>query len=383
MWPFLNHSSSCECVHCTPSTSLCYSGPNLPCTGIQNNETLSVALQKIDTKLCIVLAPITSTEIITALGYTPANDSNVVHKTGNEIVSGNKTFNDNVKLLGSYLAVNSQDNETGSITISTDESGLPYIQLGLTANENTATFRADDINTNSVYQLPNNSGIVALTSDIPTTPTLQQVTDVGALTTNPVTIDVTTDSGFALTLNNHSVVGPGYDGGSGIDINVGEHGDFALRANGTILTTKNITGDTIIKQGGTSSQFLKADGSVDSNTYALVETARPYKVYTALLTQAVTPTPPTAVVLENTLGGVVTFGYQSTGDFEILLPFTIDVSKTYYMITSNVSERITAQLYYNGGNSLGILVFENLGIVPRTLVDGFLEDTPVEIRVYN
>lgn len=51
MWPYLIHDSSCGCTICTPSTNLCYAGPNLPNTGIQNNDTLSVALQKIDNSI--------------------------------------------------------------------------------------------------------------------------------------------------------------------------------------------------------------------------------------------------------------------------------------------------------------------------------------------
>ena len=39
------------------------------------------------------------------------------------------------------------------------------------------------------------------------------------------------------------------------------------KVTGAFTTTGNITGNKIIKSGGTSSQFLKADGSVDSNTY--------------------------------------------------------------------------------------------------------------------
>ena len=34
-----------------------------------------------------------------------------------------------------------------------------------------------------------------------------------------------------------------------------------------ITSEATITGSTIVKSGGTSSQFLKADGSVDSSTY--------------------------------------------------------------------------------------------------------------------
>jgi hypothetical protein len=86
-----------------------------------------------------------------------------------QVTTAGETTNVGIKVIGleKYISVTSQDNETGAVTISTDVDGLPYIQLGLTANENTAIFRADDINTNSVYQLPNQSGIMALTSDIP------------------------------------------------------------------------------------------------------------------------------------------------------------------------------------------------------------------------
>jgi hypothetical protein len=94
-----------------------------------------------------------------------------------QVTTAGETTNVGIKVIGleKYISVASQDNETGAVTISTDVDGLPYIQLGLTANENTATFRADNINTNSVYQLPNASGTIALTSDIPT----QGLTSVG------------------------------------------------------------------------------------------------------------------------------------------------------------------------------------------------------------
>jgi len=43
------------------------------------------------------------------------------------------------------------------------------------------------------------------------------------------------------------------------------------RFTGALLGDSSITGDTIVKTGGTSSQFLKADGSIDSNTYLTTE----------------------------------------------------------------------------------------------------------------
>ena len=61
MWPYLIHDSSCGCVTCTPSTNLCYAGPNLPNTGIQNNDTLSLALQKIDAAIGALIPTTTTT----------------------------------------------------------------------------------------------------------------------------------------------------------------------------------------------------------------------------------------------------------------------------------------------------------------------------------
>lgn len=97
-----------------------------------------------------------------------ALDSNVVHKTGNETIAGRKTFTDNITLLGDskIISVTSADNETGFANIGIDETGMPYFQLGTSANENTAVIRADNINTNSTYQLPNSNGTIALDENL-------------------------------------------------------------------------------------------------------------------------------------------------------------------------------------------------------------------------
>ena len=60
---------------------------------------------------------------------------------------------------------------------------------------------------------------------------------------------------------------------NGYSLNIGTTGSGSIFADGrifsstSIFATTSITGATIVKNGGTSSQFLKADGSVDSNTY--------------------------------------------------------------------------------------------------------------------
>ncbi|WP_296683784.1 tail fiber domain-containing protein [Flavobacterium sp.] len=119
------------------------------------------------------------------LGFTPANDSNVVHLTGNETISGNKTFTN-------VIVGNSGFDSLSSYPVRLYNSG------------NTQYF------------------------------------------------NLLTNSSNNLIFN--------YGGGSTL---------FSLSAAGNGTFTGTITGNSFYKSGGTSSQFLKADGSVDSNTYAL------------------------------------------------------------------------------------------------------------------
>ena len=114
---------------------------------------------------------------------------------------------------------------------------------------------------------------------------------------------------------------------------------------------------------------------------AYVDAQRPYKVYTALLSQSGTDDP-TAIVLENTLGGLpVTFGFEDVGTFTVN-HVSFEVGKTWvvfqnpYFDANEVETR--AYVPYNGTVFL------------KTMEAGapagdFLGDFPasLEIRVYN
>lgn len=63
MWPFLIHNEGCGCNECISSANIAYTGPTLANTGIQNNDTLSVALQKIDNALAALTTTTTTTVI--------------------------------------------------------------------------------------------------------------------------------------------------------------------------------------------------------------------------------------------------------------------------------------------------------------------------------
>jgi hypothetical protein len=67
------HSSSCDgtCDSCTAtpmqSDRMIYSGPNLPCTGIQTCDSITVAIMKIDEAICEILNSLTTTTTTTII----------------------------------------------------------------------------------------------------------------------------------------------------------------------------------------------------------------------------------------------------------------------------------------------------------------------------
>ena len=110
---------------------------------------------------------------------------------------------------------------------------------------------------------------------------------------------------------------------------------------------------------------------------------RPYKVYTALLTQSGTNAP-IATVLENTLGGDIVWSYYTEGVYngELLGAFTInktDISFGAYKSSGQTGDKIN--IYDDEGESE-----DSIKIIQQTYdnnsVDGF-SNIRIEIRVYN
>ncbi len=151
---------------------------------------------------------------------------------------------------------------------------------------------------------------------------------------------------------------------------------FDIKATSTVANG-SLTANSFVKSGGTSSQFLKADGSVDSNTYA---TALPYKVYTALLSQTGTGAP-SATILENTLGGTIVWTRNTTGIYEGTLSGVFTDLKTVCFIsfggnggTAYTGDH-TFQVNRNGVNVVEIRHTRN-----DALADDF--KVSIEIRIY-
>lgn len=115
---------------------------------------------------------------------------------------------------------------------------------------------------------------------------------------------------------------------------------------------------------------------------------RPYKVYTALLTQSGNINPPTAIELENTLGFTPTFSRGSEGGYLIESSSGFTINKTFLLIGSCYENGDPAS--FNGFGIAQVIDSSTINLsTARFTTDGlevrdsWLSNTPIEIRVYN
>jgi hypothetical protein len=110
-----------------------------------------------------------------------------------------------------------------------------------------------------------------------------------------------------------------------------------------------------------------------------------YKIYTALLTQSGTNAP-VAIVLENTLGGDITWEYDGVGEYSIS-NLNLPINKTILLTPSipanscTVGSAITnlvSMSLHPSGTFIDLCVGNSIGGV-----NGKLNRHPIEIRVYD
>lgn len=105
----------------------------------------------------------------------------------------------------------------------------------------------------------------------------------------------------------------------------------------------------------------------------------PYRVYTGLISQTGTSNP-TVVILENTIGNIV-WTRNTNGQYQGYLPGEFLAAKTFLLTSSDYAINPTnqaRQFFRSSDDYISILTQIN-GIV----ADGLLDNTPIEIRVYN
>lgn len=126
---------------------------------------------------------------------------------------------------------------------------------------------------------------------------------------------------------------------------------------------------------GAGNRLVVADTNGNLSTTNLYQ--RPYKVYTALLTQTGTNAP-VATVLENTLGGTVTFERAGVGNYNAVSVgnlFTLDKTVVFnssgqFVGTYNFYPANTSRVALNNVNVSGVVA------------DNLMQKLSIEIRVY-
>jgi hypothetical protein len=189
-----------------------------------------------------------------------AGDFVIISQTGATIIGTSSTEKMRVNTSGNVSINNTNNTYKLDVTGTGRYTGQLRLESTITDGTNT-------------YTLPSATGTLALTSQIPS------VTGYVPYTGATANVDLGTHTliaakGTFSSSGSGDTVGVTHSSGSGIALNITKGGSgeglYINKTSGsgnaaTIIGTLNAT--TLVKSGGTSSQFLKADGSVDSTSY--------------------------------------------------------------------------------------------------------------------
>lgn len=286
-------------------------------SSISNNQVLAWATNRFENK-----------SIATILGYTPANDAQVVHNTGDETVNGRKTFTTQQTFNNSFLIKNTGSGSVpygGWTTIYTSDDSFNILVGTSASTSKLVSFLYGS--TNPQLTLPSADGTLALVSQLSnfvsgsgSTGYIPKWTSSSVIGSS-LLYDDGTNIGYGTNVLNYGNYGRTFTGagfgtasfgfesvsnsitnnallgglsfvigtndssrriGSAIQAyllastatNYGAELRFYAKADAGVLgEVARMTSaglrvyGTIVKDGGTSGQFLKADGSIDSNAY--------------------------------------------------------------------------------------------------------------------
>lgn len=106
---------------------------------------------------------------------------------------------------------------------------------------------------------------------------------------------------------------------------------------------------------------------------------RPYRVYTGLISQTGTNNP-TVVIIENTLGNIV-WTRNNNGIYQGYLSGQFLAAKTFLLTSSDYAINPTnqARQFFRSSDDYVSISTQINGVI----ADGLLDNTPIEIRIYN
>lgn len=210
------------------------------------------------------------------------------------------------------------------------------------------------------------------------------------------------DSGVGMSFGGSTVFG-GYEflipaiGNNSIYLGVadGVKNPRAYISHQTTSSTQNIVFGSAFSSGSTMANWYFESGNVGVNALSgtgirnvaadasgnLVISnvdSRPYKVYTALLTQTGTSAP-VATVLENNTGYTISYAYGTTGTFSLTSSTSLPLDKTAIFITNggDTTNAVMSAVYASG-----TVTIRTVNQATNILANSLLLKTTIEIRIY-
>lgn len=137
------------------------------------------------------------------------------------------------------------------------------------------------------------------------------------------------------------------------------------------MSTINV--NTITPSSGTT---ITVDGDLNVTG---TNNIRPYRVYTGLISQIGT-SDPTVVIFENTLGNIV-WTRTNNGQYQGYLPGEFLADKTFLLTSGDysINPLNQARQFIRTSDDYIVILTQINGVV----ADGLLENTPIEVRVYD
>jgi hypothetical protein len=175
---------------------------------------------------------------------------------------------------------------------------------------------------------------------------------------------------YALALNPN---GGAVSIGDNLQVNGAATFSSSVTANSLAITTAPIT-STGTPPLLTYNAATKAIESVPYSTFS-----RPYKVYSALLTQTGTAAP-TVSILENTLGGTVVLARTGVGSYTASLTGAFTLDKTACLAQKQASGSVDGFLHISRTDNNTVTIVTALA---GGSSDGIMNGATIEIRVYN
>jgi hypothetical protein len=217
---------------------------------------------------------ITSPNYTGIIGLATASNNFIIGAAAGDMVLANNTTSSLGNFLfGTGTTERMRITPTGNVSINNTNNTYRFDVNGTVRFTGQLRLESTITDGTNTYTLPSATGTLALTSQIPS------VTGYVPYTGATANLDLGTHTliaakGTFSSSGSGDTVGITHSSGSGIALNITKGGNgeglYINKTSGsgnaaTIIGTLNAT--TLVKSGGTSSQFLKADGSVDSTSY--------------------------------------------------------------------------------------------------------------------